>query len=390
MVSRADRSIFAEWWWTVDRLLLISLVALLVAGVILSLSASPPVAQRLGLSSYHFVFRQALFAVPALIVLVGLSFLSARQVRRAALVLFVAALLATIATLFVGAEVNGARRWLMVFGLSIQPAEFVKPAFVVLIAFLFCEGARRPELPGSLIAMFLLAMVVAPLVGQPDFGQTILVAVVWCALFFLAGMSWGWVVVLGAAGAAGIFAAYVYLPHVTERINRFLDPSSGDTYQVDTAIESFVRGGWFGAGPGEGTVKRVLPDAHTDFVFAVTAEEFGVAVCGLLVLLFGFIVLRGLTHALRERDAFARLSISGLVILFGVQASINMAVNLHLMPAKGMTLPFVSYGGSSLIAVAIGMGFVLALARRRPKPIHFTPLEPAVFVLGRGREPAWT
>ncbi|MEW5422786.1 putative lipid II flippase FtsW [Amorphus sp. 3PC139-8] len=378
MVSRADRSLVAEWWWTIDRLLLVSLVALLAGGVVLSFAASPPVAERLGLESYHFVIRQAFFAVPALVVMIAVSFLPIRKVRRAALILFIVMLVATIATLFFGDEAKGARRWLSLFGLSVQPSEFLKPAFVILTAFLFAEGGKRPELPGKLFAVLLLVMVTAPLVAQPDFGQTMLVAIVWCALFFLAGMPWKWVVALGALGGVGLGAAYANLPHVAKRINRFLDPSSGDTFQVDTAIESFVRGGWFGRGPGEGTVKRILPDSHTDFVFAVTAEEFGVIVCLILVSLFAFVVLRGLTHAMRERDAFTRLAISGLVILFGVQSMINMAVNLHLMPAKGMTLPFVSYGGSSLVAVALEMGFVLALTRRRPKPVQIGPMSSAL------------
>jgi cell division protein FtsW len=377
MVSRADRSLFGQWWWTIDRLLLVVLVGLMFTGIVLSLAASPPVAERLGLSSYHFVLRQVLFAVPSLAIMVGLSFLSPRQVRRVALILFLLALVGTIATLFVGFEAKGARRWLSIMGLSIQPAEFIKPAFVVLVAFLFAEGAKRPEVPGKLLALVLLGMVIAPLVAQPDFGQAMLVAIVWGALFFLAGVPWLWIIVLGAAGVGGMAAAYLYLPHVTSRIDRFLNPETADTFQIDTAIESFVRGGWLGEGPGEGTVKRILPDSHTDFVFAVTAEEFGIAVCAVLVLMFGFIVLRGLGHALRERDDFVRLAVAGLVILFGVQATINMAVNLNLMPAKGMTLPFVSYGGSSLLATAIGMGFVLALARRRPKPIRFSPYAPA-------------
>ncbi len=376
MISRADRSAFAEWWWTVDRVLIASLVLLVAAGIVVSLSASPPVAERLGLPASHFTLRHVLFAVPALVLMIGLSFLTPRQVRLAALALFGLALVLTIATLFVGMEAKGARRWLYLGGFSLQPAEFVKPAFVVLVAFLFAEGTRRPEVPGRLLAIFLLAMVVAPLIAQPDFGQAMLVGIVWCAMFFLAGMAWRWVFAIGLTGLAGLAAAYWHFPHVGGRIDRFLDPSSGDTYQIDTAIASFVRGGWFGEGPGEGDMKRILPDAHTDFVFAVTAEEFGIVACAALVLLIGFIVLRGLAHATRERDGFASLAIGGLVVLFGVQASINMAVNLHLIPSKGMTLPFVSYGGSSMLAVAIGMGFVLALSRRRPRPIRFTAYDP--------------
>ncbi|MEO1103805.1 MAG: putative peptidoglycan glycosyltransferase FtsW, partial [Pseudomonadota bacterium] len=294
------------------------------------------------------------------------------HLARVALVLFVASLIGIILTLFAGVEVKGSRRWLSLAGFTIQPAEFIKPAFVVLTAFLFSEGARRPDLPGRLLAAFLLAMVVAPLVAQPDFGQAMLIAITWSAMIFLAGLQWRWVFALGAVGFGGIISAYLYLPHVTNRFNAFLDPTQDANYQVNRSIESFVRGGWFGEGPGEGIIKRHLPDSHTDFVFAVTAEEFGIVACGLILALFAVIVLRGLTHAFKETDPFARLALSGLMLLFGGQACINMAVNLQLMPAKGMTLPFVSYGGSSLVAVAIGMGFALALARRRPRRVRFT------------------
>jgi cell division protein FtsW len=208
---------------------------------------------------------------------------------------------------------------------------------------------------------------VSLLVMQPDIGQTMLIAIVWCALFFMAGLHWFWVLGLGGAGAAGIMAAYMFVPHVTGRIDRFLNPEGADTFQVDTAMESFLGGGWLGKGPGEGTVKRILPDSHTDFIMAVTAEEFGILFCMAVVLIFAVIVLRGLWHALRLEDPFCRFATAGLTLLFGLQSSINLMVNLHMMPAKGMTLPFVSYGGSSLIAVAYGMGMVLALTRRRPR-----------------------
>ncbi|MEM6847553.1 MAG: putative lipid II flippase FtsW [Pseudomonadota bacterium] len=372
MVSRADDRAFARWWWTVDRTLLASLMALIALGLFISFAASPPIAERHGLSSYYFVLRHILFAIPAVIVMISFSFLSPRQVRRVALAMFALALIGVILTLFIGVEVNGSRRWLSLAGFTIQPAEFVKPAFVVLVAFLFAEGAKRPDVPGKLLAIFLLAIVIAPLVAQPDFGQAMLIALVWSAMIFLAGLQWRWVFGLGFLGIGGIVSAYTLLPHVARRIKAFLDPSDVANYQVNRSIESFVNGGWFGEGPGEGIVKRRLPDSHTDFVFAVTAEEFGIVVCGIIVLLFAVVVLRGLTHALNEYDPFVRLSLCGLILLFGGQAFINMAVNLQLMPAKGMTLPFISYGGSSLLAVGMGMGFALALARRRPSAIRFT------------------
>lgn len=372
MVSRAEPSLSGRWWWSIDRLILSALVALMVSGVVLLMAGGPPVAERLGLSTFHFVNRQAVYLVAAMTVFVGVSFLTPRQVRRLALLIFTVSLAMVVATLYLGVEVKGARRWLTLGPIgSIQPSEFLKPAFVVLAAWAFAEGTRRPDLPGTWLAFLLLPATIAPLVLQPDFGQTMLVTLVWAGLFFVAGLHWFWVLGLGGAGAFGILIAYQLVPHVRARIERFMDKGSGDTFQIDTALESFAQGGWLGKGPGEGTVKRILPDAHTDFIFAVTAEEFGIVVCILLVMLFALIVLRALFVAQKAEDPFIRLAVTGLALLFGIQAAINMMVNLHMMPAKGMTLPFISYGGSSLISLAIGTGFLLALTRKRPRAVDF-------------------
>ena len=375
MVSRVERTPFAAWWWTIDKLMLAAIATLMLGGIVLSLAASPPVAARIGLDPFHFVNRHVLFLIPALIVLLGTSFLSPRMIRRVALGVFLISLALVAATLFFGTEIKGARRWIVLLGVNIQPSEFVKPAFVILIAWLFGESARRPEMPSNTVALALLLLVIALLVLQPDFGQTMLIALVWGALFFMAGMRLIWVAGLGGVAAIGLAGAYVTVPHVARRIKRFMDPASGDTYQIDNAVESFVRGGWFGQGPGEGTVKRILPDSHADFVFAVAAEEFGIVLCLVLVSLFCFIVIRALMHAMRDEEPFARFAAAGLAILFGMQSAINMAVNLHLIPAKGMTLPFISYGGSSMISIAYGMGMLLALTRDRPR---------AEMLVGRG------
>jgi cell division protein FtsW len=372
MVSRAEPSLSGRWWWSIDRVILTTLVALMVSGVVLLMAGGPPVAERLGLSTFHFVNRQVVYLLVALAIFLSTSLLAPRQVRRIALVIFLFSLAGVVGTLYFGVEVKGAKRWLTLGPLgSIQPSEFLKPAFVVLAAWAFSEGHRRPDLPGTIIAFLLLPITIVPLVLQPDFGQTILVTLVWAGLFFVAGLHWFWVMGLGGIGAIGLFIAYELVPHVRARIERFMDKGSGDTFQVDTALESFAQGGWFGKGPGEGTVKRILPDAHTDFIFAVTAEEFGIVVCMVLVLLFAIIVLRALFVAQRAEDPFVRLGVTGLALLFGIQAAINMMVNLHMMPAKGMTLPFISYGGSSLISLALGTGFLLALTRKRPRAESF-------------------
>jgi cell division protein FtsW len=367
MVSRAERSVLGDWWWTVDRSLLAALAALMVAGLVFLMAGGPPVAERLGLSTFHFVNRQVLFLLPTVAILICVSFLSLRHVRRLALLVYAVGMVLILLAFQFGPEIKGAHRWVMLAGIGVQPSEFVKPAFVVIAAWAFSEGAQRKDMPGAMLALLILPATIIPLILQPDFGQTMLVTIVWCGLFFVAGLHWFWVLGLGGAGLVGIVAAYEFLPHVRARIERFMDKSSGDTFQVDTAMESFAKGGWFGKGPGEGTVKRILPDAHTDFIFAVTAEEFGVVVCLGVLVLFAYIVLRGLMLARHSEDTFCRLATTGLVLMFGLQAAINMMVNVHLMPAKGMTLPFISYGGSSLFSLALGMGFLIALTRRRPR-----------------------
>ena len=367
MLSRAQRTPIGEWWWTVDRLTLAAIGALMLAGVVLSLAASPPVAARLGLEPFFFVNRHIIYLLPAIAVMLTVSFLSPRQIRRLSLIVFVLSLILVAATPHFGPEIKGARRWLVLLGVNIQPSEFLKPAFVIIVAWLFGESARRPDMPANTFSLVLLLVVIALLVLQPDFGQTMLIAVVWSALFFMAGMRLVWVAGIAGLAGIGLLSAYYTVPHVARRIQRFLDPGSGDTFNIDIATESFVRGGWFGKGPGEGTVKRILPESHTDFVFAVGAEEFGIVLCLALLALFAFIVIRALRHAIDSGDPFIRFAAAGLAILFGLQSAINMAVNLHLMPAKGMTLPFVSYGGSSMISLAFGMGMLLALTRDRPQ-----------------------
>jgi len=367
MVSRTERTPFAAWWWTVDRLMLLALITLMLAGIILSLAASPPVALRLKLDPFFFFNRHALYLLPALAVMLVTSFLSSRQIRRLALGVFVVSLALTVATLHHTVEVKGSHRWIVLFGTSIQPSEFLKPAFVILVSWLFAEATKKPDVPANTLALGLLVGVVAVLVLQPDFGQTMLITLVWGALFFMAGMRLIWVAGLAATAMIGLAGAYVMVPHVARRFRSYFDRASGDTFQIDNAAESFIRGGWFGRGPGEGTVKGVLPEGHGDFVFAVGAEEFGIVLCLVLVALFAFIVLRALLRAMRNDDPFACFASAGLAILFGMQSAINMAVNLSLIPAKGMTLPLISYGGSSMISVAYGMGMLLALTRERPR-----------------------
>ncbi len=366
MVSRAERGPVADWFWTIDRFFLATFILLMGIGFMLSFAASPAVAERLNLDSFHFVKRHAAFLLPSLAVMIGISFLSPRQVRRTAMILLLVSLALMVLALFFGAEVKGSRRWVSLAGLSIQPSEFMKPAFVVVCAWLFSEHARQPEIPGNLFAILLYGIVVALLVAQPDLGQTILTTAVWGGMFFMAGMPWLWIVVLGGSAVGGLVVAYTILPHVAGRIDRFLT-GEGDTFQVDTAREAIIRGDWLGQGPGEGIVKRIIPDSHTDFIFSVAAEEFGIIFCMVIVLIFAFLVMRGLSHAFRERNDFTRFAVAGLVLQIGIQSMINVGVNLELLPAKGMTLPLISYGGSSMVAICVTAGFILALTRHRPE-----------------------
>jgi cell division protein FtsW len=365
-ITRADRSVLSDWWFTVDRLMFFALLLLMATGVMLSLAASPPIAERFDLEPFYFVRRHALLLLPAVIIMFTVSTLTPKQIRRTALIVFVIGIGLMILILFLGPEIKGAKRWLQVGSFSLQPSEFVKPAFIVLTAWLFNESQKRKDVPGLELAILLYGIFALLLVLQPDFGQTLLVTLVWGALFYMAGINLFWILALGAVGLVGVVAAYFLAPHVTSRVDRFLDPASGDTYQADRSIDSFLHGGWFGRGPGEGTVKDVLPDSHTDFIFAVAAEEYGLIACLILLTLFAFIVLRGLSKASQESNGFIRHAVAGLMMLFGLQTLINMSVNVGLLPAKGMTLPFISYGGSSLLAMALTMGFALGLTRKRP------------------------
>lgn len=365
-LSRADRSRVADWWFTVDHVLVGAILALVVAGLVLSLAASPAVAIRKGLPTYYFVERHLLFSALGVLIMLAVSLFTPRGVRRLALALFAVSAVGLVAVHFIGPEINGARRWLWIGGHSVQPSEFAKPAFVVLSAWLFAESQRRRDMPALPLAILLAAGFTGLLISEPDVGQTLLVSMVWGTLYYLSGQALLGAGIIAMFGAMGFTFAYSSFSHVRYRIDKFFAPTPGDNSQLDRAIKSFSEGGFLGRGPGEGTIKNALPDAHTDFIFAVVAEEYGVIACLVLLGLFAFIVMRALIAAAQEKEAATRLSIQGLALLFGLQALINMGVNVGLLPAKGMTLPFISSGGSSMLAVSITLGMLLALTRHRP------------------------
>lgn len=369
--ARSDNSLLGRWWWTVDRWLFFGILAIIFIGFFLTMAASPAVAQHLHLDNFYFLKRHSFYLVPVVVTLIGVSLLSLKDIRRLSLLVYLIVILLLVATFFIGSEIKGARRWINFMGISIQPSEFMKPALVVITAWMISEKKANVEFPGVILALGFYGLVIVLLLLQPDMGMIFLITVVFFAQLFLAGLPIMMVVGGSMLGALGLATAYFFFPHVTHRVDRFLNPELGDKfsdrYQITQSLEAFMNGGFWGQGPGEGTVKKYLPDAHADFIFAVAAEEYGLILCVLILVLFAFVVLRSLLRLLQEENLFIVLAVSGLIMQFGLQALINIASTTNLIPTKGMTLPFISYGGSSLIALSFLMGVVLALTKRRMK-----------------------
>lgn len=368
-LDRTNTSMIGQWWWTIDRWTLAAIMILVFLGMLLILAASPAVAEQHHWSSFHFVKKHFIFLLPTLSILLGTSFLSIKDIKLISILVLGLSFIGLLLTLVMGVEIKGATRWIDFGGVSLQPSEFAKPCFAIISAWFFAKQQDEPDYPGNLYAIGLYAAFVGLLLLQPDLGMTVLVTTTWFAQFFLAGLPMIWILLAGGCGILSLFGAYLFFPHVTRRVDHFLNPTPGDKfgdrYQIHQSLEAFMNGGFFGQGPGEGTVKKYLPDAHADFIFAVAGEEFGIILCCLLVGLFAFVLLRSFGRLLDETNLFIVLAVTGLIVQFGLQAIINMASTLSLMPTKGMTLPFISYGGSSLLAQALGMGFVLALTRKR-------------------------
>jgi len=367
-LSRVDTSAVARWWRNLDRVTLACVGLLIGLGYVLMLAASPAVASRIGASRNMFILKQVIFLALAGAIVLGTSYLSRQTIKKLAIIGGIIALGATAMTLVHGMEIKGARRWIALPMMSVQPSEFLKPCFAVVTGWLL--SARRSVVmwgniafPGMLIAFLCFGIILLLLKSQPDIGMLSVITMVFMTQLFVDGLKLYWVG-LCVAGMAGAFAvAYIVFPHVQSRVQRFLHPDVGDHYQIDTALRAFGNGGLLGRGPGEGRVKDLLPDAHADFVFAVAGEEYGLILCIGIILLFGIIVLRTLLKLMHEDDPFVIVSAAGLVTGFGLQAFVNMGSTLHLIPTKGMTLPFISYGGSSAMSVALTMGMVLALTR---------------------------
>jgi len=336
-------------------------------GVLTAFATSPAAAARMNISDpFHFAVRQCIFAAGGTVILIATSLLDAKGVRRASFFIWLTAIAIMIALPFFGHNAKGATRWLELGGFSLQPSEFMKPALIVLIAWMFAEGQKGEGVPGVSIAFCLYFLSIGLLLIQPDVGQTVLITVAFGAAFWMAGVPLSWVMGLGVVALGGLSSTYFLFPHVASRVDRFLSPDKADTHQVDRAAEAIAAGGLWGRGPGEGVMKRHVPDLHTDFAYSVIAEEFGLIVSLILITLFAFLVIRGLYKSMKLSDPFQQVAAAGLFVLVGEQVFINVAVNLNLIPTKGMTLPFISYGGSSMLAMGLTLGMALALTRRRP------------------------
>ncbi len=364
--SRTNRSFLFEWWRSIDHISLAFLVCLIGAGLVLSMASSPAASARMNvIDPFHFLYRHAMFAGLGLLGAFTVSTLSVQNARRIAVLALFGAIILMLYVMFNGHTVKGATRWLRFGSFSLQPSEFVKPAFIVFAAWMFSAQKRDPNVPGVMLVFIIYMALIAILLQQPDFGQSFLLTLCFAAVFFFAGLSLGWMLFLMGVSILGSMGAFFVLPHVRDRVMKFLN-TDGDNYQTDKAIEAISSGGFLGKGPGEGTVKFRLPDGHTDFIFAIVSEEFGFLLSMCLVALLAAFVLRAFRNALRLNDYFCQLAVAGLATMIGIQTIINLYVNLKMAPPKGMTLPFISYGGSSMLALCLAAGLILAFTRRRP------------------------
>lgn len=366
--SRTDQSAIARWWWTVDKALLASLLVLMVIGVALVTSASPSVASRIGAAHTHFITRHIIFVLPSLAIMLGVSVLDHLSIRRLGSLVFAGMVFLMMLVPFIGPDIKGAQRWINLGGFSLQPSEFIKPAFAIVSAWLISFQKSKPDFKGNIFSAMIYALVVFLLMSQPDFGMTTVLTCMFAAQVFIAGLPLRYMVGMALLAVVGVVCVYYTFDHVRVRMDKFLNPhGTADTYQVDKSLEAFENGGIFGTGPGQGSVKNTIPDVHADFIFAVSGEELGLLATLGLIGIYAFVLLRGFGRLMESSDLFVVLAAGGILSMFGLQAFVHMGSSLHLLPTKGMTLPFISYGGSSILAMGFGMGVVLGLTRREAR-----------------------
>ncbi len=364
LFARTNRSQLAQWWWTVDRGMLASLMALIAFGIALVITASPSVAIRIKLDPTHFMVRHIIVIIPTIMIMLAVSMLNHRNIRRLGTIICAIGIGLMMIIPFVGIDIKGAQRWIHVPGFSLQPSEFIKPAFAIVAAWLIAYQKRVTTFPGYILCAGLYVVVVGLLMIQPDFGMTMVVTCMFAAQIFMAGLPFRYLTILIALVAVGATGVYFTFDHVRSRFDRFLDPTSGDTFQIDKSLDAFANGGLFGTGPAQGTISHTIPDAHADFIFSVAGEELGLIFSLVIVGLYFFILMRGFNRLMESNDMFVVLAVGGILSMFGLQAFVHMGSSLHLLPTKGMTLPFISYGGSSTLSMGFALGVVLGLTRR--------------------------
>ena len=367
--TRTDRSATAMWWWTLDRVTLALVLVLLLLGFFFSFSSSPVAAPHAGsYDPFYYTKRHFFFALLTAGMMIAISMLSIKGVKRVSLVIYGISLGIMALLPIIGHAAKGGRRWLELGPIALQPSEFLKPALIVLISWMFSEGQKGKGVPGVTIAFCLYLMAIGLLLIQPDVGQSILITVAFGACFFISGVPFRWIMGMLATASAGLVGLFFIQPHFRNRILGFVT-EDGDKYQVNSAKAAIANGGFWGKGLNEGVMKRHIPDLHTDFIYSVVAEEYGLWLTLILIGIFAFIVIRGLAKSMAMQDPFRQIATSGLYIMLGTQVLINVSVNLGLIPPKGMTLPFISYGGSSMLALGLCLGLILALTRKRREEV---------------------
>jgi cell division protein FtsW len=362
--DRLNLNPIKKWWVDIDKVNLLLIIALIVFGLMMTFSSSPAVAKKISADKLFFIKKQILFVFVAIFTIIFISFFDKQQIKVASIFGIFVCLGLLVLVLMFGSEAKGAKRWIMVLGFNLQPSEFTKIFFLIFHAFLLqkLQNYKWTIKYGASALCYLT--IVTLLILQPDFGMTLIISALWIIQLFIFGLPLILIIIMGCLGVVGAIGAYLTLPHVADRINKFLDLNEKN-YQVERAVDSYINGGFFGVGPGNGLVKKYIPDAHTDFIFAVVAEEFGVITCVFLMAIFLIIISRIVKRIMVEEDLFVRLAVVGLASQLALQTLINIGVSIGMLPTKGMTLPFISYGGSSIIAVSIGFGMILSLTKKK-------------------------
>lgn len=363
--KRYKKNLLQIWWASVDHISITVILTIIAFSVIMVITASPAVAERIGLEPFYFMKRQIAHLFVGLSLIVFFSFLPVMAVKRIAVIGFILCLFCLVAVLLWGPDIKGAKRWVGILGFSLQPSEFAKPLFAVVMAWVLSIGFEDHKFPAFKISLCIYSLLTTLLILQPDFGMAMTVSLIWVGQLFLAGLSVFWMVLVSFFGVITVIGSYIMLPHVRRRVDSFLNPENFENYQISRSIEAFKHGGLSGTGPGEGTIKQYLPDSHTDFIFSVVGEELGLIACLFLIILFSILVIRGLYLIANDTDQFSVLSVAGILMQIGIQSAFNMGVTLHLLPTKGMTLPLISYGGSSVFSISIALGMMLSFTRKR-------------------------